>query len=234
MTSSEASSLEASSSKAVNHQKLQFIRRCNSKLKKYYIVNSPWKCKGDKTDFRFVEGTCINCLCLSSLSLSLFLSAAISSEHLFRNRTLSASDLHFQLGEKQEKGNTIQPPSCVFLTFRLHPPKNGSGFAPPNKWLTLPDMGHIVGTCYNRPVVEITSLDIEISKTFFPIRGRPPVNPKSHIMCIGLIQNHFVLLLLKDDCSLPPSSTEWSIHMSEEAATWEDEFWINTIVSEHS
>jgi len=75
----------------------------------------------------------------------------------------------------------------------LLPPKNGSSFAPPDKWLTLPDMGHIVATYYNRPVVEITNLDIGVSKTFYPIRGRPPVNPKSHIMCLGLIPSHFVL-----------------------------------------
>jgi len=106
----------------------------------------------------------------------------------------------------------------------LHPPKNGSRFAPPDKWLTLPNMGHIVTSCYNRPVVEMTTLDIGVSETFFPLRDKPPVNPKSNMICLGLIPNHFVLLLLKDDCTLPPSSTEWKLHKSEEAATWEDEF----------
>ena len=36
----------------------------------------------------------------------------------------------------------------------FYPPKNGSGFAPPDKWLTLPDMSHIVATYYNRSVLE--------------------------------------------------------------------------------
>jgi len=93
----------------------------------------------------------------------------------------------------------------------LHPPKNGSGFAPPDKWLTLPDMGHIVASCYNWPVVEMTTLDIRVSHTFFPLRGNPSVNPKSNMICFGLISSHFVLLLLKNDCPLPPSSTEWKI-----------------------
>ena len=53
----------------------------------------------------------------------------------------------------------------------LHPPKNASSFAPPDKWLTLPDMGYIVETCYNRPVLEMTTLDIGVSETFFPLRG---------------------------------------------------------------
>jgi len=58
----------------------------------------------------------------------------------------------------------------------LHPPVNGSGIAPSDKWLTLLDMGHIIATYYNRSVVEITSLEIGIS--VYPIRGRPLINPK--------------------------------------------------------
>jgi len=103
-----------------------------------------------------------------------------------------------------------------------HPCSNS--FAPPDKWLTLPDMGHIVASCYNRPVVEMITLDIGVSETFFPLRGRPSINPKSNMICLGLIPDHFVLLSLKDGCPLPPSSTEWKNHMSNEAATCEDEF----------
>ena len=106
----------------------------------------------------------------------------------------------------------------------LYPPKNPSSFASPDKWLTLPDMGHIVASCYNRPVLEMTTWKDYISETFFPLRGRPPVNPKSNMICLGLIPNHFVLLSLKDGCPLPPTCTEWRNHRSEEAATWEDEF----------
>jgi hypothetical protein len=54
-----------------------------------------------------------------------------------------------------------------FISNGLHPTKNGSRFAPPDKWLTLPDMGHIVASYYSRPVVEITTLDIGVSETFF-------------------------------------------------------------------
>ncbi|KEH31069.1 hypothetical protein MTR_4g088830 [Medicago truncatula] len=31
-------------------------------------------------------------------------------------------------------------------------------------------------------------------------------------------------LSINNGCPLPPSSTEWKLHRSEEAATWEDEF----------
>ncbi|KEH33377.1 uncharacterized protein [Medicago truncatula] len=101
----------------------------------------------------------------------------------------------------------------------LLPPKNPSSFAPPDKWLTFPDMGHIVASCYNRLVVEMTTLDIGVSENFFPLRGAPPINPKSNMICLALIPNHFVLLSLKDGCPLPPSSTEWRNHRSDEAKT---------------
>ena len=48
-------------------------------------------------------------------------------------------------------------------------------------------------TYYNRVVVKFTNPNIGISETFFPIRGRPPLNPKTHIMCLGLIPNQFFL-----------------------------------------
>ena len=33
----------------------------------------------------------------------------------------------------------------------LHPPKSRSGIVPVDKWLTTPDMGHIIASCYKRP-----------------------------------------------------------------------------------
>jgi len=38
----------------------------------------------------------------------------------------------------------------------LHPPTSKSGIAPPEKWLTTPDMGHIIASRYNRAVVLLT------------------------------------------------------------------------------
>jgi len=52
---------------------------------------------------------------------------------------------------------------CNYILNRLHPPKNGSGFALSDKLLTLPDMGHIVASYYNRLAVELTTLDIGIT-----------------------------------------------------------------------
>jgi histone-lysine N-methyltransferase SETD2 len=108
----------------------------------------------------------------------------------------------------------------------LHPPKvmPKSGVAPKDKWFTFPDMGHLVATVYGRVVVELTSPTIGFSETFFPVRGRPPSDPCSKIMCLGLIPNHFVEVKLKPGCPIPPTSKEWKIHRAPEAEGWEDAF----------
>ena len=38
----------------------------------------------------------------------------------------------------------------------LYPPKCTSGIASVDKWLTTPDMGHIIASCYKRLVVLLT------------------------------------------------------------------------------
>jgi len=92
----------------------------------------------------------------------------------------------------------------------LHPPANMKGCAHlVDKWLTFPDIGHIVANYYKRCVFVLTNLEIGKSESFFSLRGSPPPGKqKTPIMCLGVIPNHFVLIFLKDGCPLPPSSTE--------------------------
>jgi len=66
MTSSEVSSLEASSSEAENHQKLKFIRRCKLKVSRadqwilYHLsIAEEWK-RGTTTNSKGFKG--IGCL----------------------------------------------------------------------------------------------------------------------------------------------------------------------------
>jgi len=94
----------------------------------------------------------------------------------------------------------------------LHPPTNSSGIALEDKWLTLPDMGHIISTCYNRVVVQLVLSERGIFETYYPIRVAPPLNPHSNILCLGLIPDHFLLVFLKEGCPLPPSCGEWKNH----------------------
>jgi len=108
----------------------------------------------------------------------------------------------------------------------LNPPANMKGCAHlVDKWLTFPNMGHIVANYYKRCVVVLTNLEIEKSESFFPLRGPPPPGKQKTLMtCLGVILNHFVVIFLKDSCPLPPSSMECHNHENEDAVPWEDEY----------
>jgi len=100
----------------------------------------------------------------------------------------------------------------------LHPPKCTIGIAPVDKWLTTPDMGHIIAYCYNRVIALLTLPKMGgVCETYFPIRSAPPLNPHSNIMCPCLIPDHYIHVILKEGCSLPPSFTEWMTHKIGEA-----------------
>jgi hypothetical protein len=102
----------------------------------------------------------------------------------------------------------------------LHPPTNSSGITHEHKWLKLPDMGHIIATCYNRVVVQLVFPEIGICESYFPVRGAPPPNPHSNIKCLGLIPSHFLHVFLKEVCLLPPPWGEWSNNKIGEAEKW--------------
>jgi hypothetical protein len=76
-----------------------------------------------------------------------------------------------------------------------------------------------IPSCYDRLALELTNHEVDISETFFPIKGRPPLNPKTHIMCLGLIFSHFVLVFFLNDYPIPISSMECKLYKSEEAET---------------
>ncbi|KAK2398613.1 protein FAR1-RELATED SEQUENCE [Trifolium repens] len=122
---------------------------------------------------------------------------------LIRELTMFRSD-YLRFYESEER--------LQYVLDGLHPPKimPKSGVAPKDKWFTFPDMGHLVATVYGRVVVELTSPTIGFSETFFPVRGRPPADPFSKIMCLGLIPNHFVEVKLKPGCPLPPPAKSFS------------------------
>ena len=70
-------------------------------------------------------------------------------------------------------------------------------------------MGHIISTSYNRVVVLLTLPKIGICETYFPIQSAQPLKPQSNIMCLCLIPDHFIHVLLKEDCLLTRPCKEW-------------------------
>ncbi|XP_045794137.1 uncharacterized protein LOC123889008 [Trifolium pratense] len=108
----------------------------------------------------------------------------------------------------------------AYITNALLPSKRRSrrhSVALIEKWLTFPDMGHIVATILGKVVVKLT-------ETFFPLRGIPPSNPSSLIVCIGAIPGHYVYVKLKDNCPIPPTCIQWKRYCSPDAIAWESFF----------
>jgi len=83
----------------------------------YIVSEISLEVQGGQDYFRFVEGTCIIALCLSSLSLSL----CFYPLHIKSLITTSEADCHLLLNcdisrSNKEKANTIQPPLLVFFS----------------------------------------------------------------------------------------------------------------------
>jgi hypothetical protein len=79
-------------------------------------------------------------------------------------------------------------------------------------------MGHIIASCYNRAVVLLTVPEMDgACETYFPIRSAPLLNPRSNIMCLCLIPDHFLRVKLKEDCPLLSPCKEWMTHKIGEA-----------------
>lgn len=59
-----------------------------------------------------------------------------------------------------------------------------------DKWMTLPDMGHIIASCYN---VVFISLSSHMCLTFLPLRSVPEPSVSRKSVAIGFVNgNHFV------------------------------------------
>ncbi|MCH80391.1 receptor-like protein kinase [Trifolium medium] len=111
----------------------------------------------------------------------------------------------------------------AYITEAMLPSKRKTrrhGVALMEKWFTFPDMGHVAAS---RVVVNLTKHGGDCM-AFFPLRGSPPEDPFSHIVCIGSIPSHYVYVKLKDRCLIPPTCPQWRKHCSPKAAAWESYF----------
>ncbi|XXG53730.1 hypothetical protein AAC387_Pa03g1784 [Persea americana] len=78
---------------------------------------------------------------------------------------------------------------------------------PYDRWMTMPDMGHLIASHYN---VVLYHLSIEQCLTFLPLRSVPvPVAARREI-AIGFVnQNHFVQVFLIQGHPIPLIATNW-------------------------
>ncbi|KAI5402994.1 hypothetical protein KIW84_050554 [Lathyrus oleraceus] len=89
------------------------------------------------------------------------------------------------------------------------------GSQPPEKWMSLPDMGYLIANHYNVVLVCLGNPCI----TFFPMTSSH--SPNVSIYCIGFVNhNHWVQVNMKEGFPLPPVTLDWKKFHSHIATTW--------------
>ncbi|KAL6178464.1 hypothetical protein ACLB2K_049982 [Fragaria x ananassa] len=70
-------------------------------------------------------------------------------------------------------------------------------------WMTMPDMGHIIASCYNIVLIHLSSAQCF---TFFPLRTAPiSISVSSPIeIVVGFVEDHFMQVHLRKGHPMPP------------------------------
>ncbi|XP_040374064.1 uncharacterized protein LOC112197200 [Rosa chinensis] len=95
---------------------------------------------------------------------------------------------------------------------------SASNIAPKRKWMDLPDMGHLIATCYGVVVVNLSDGQCF---TFLPLReyseGKP-MEANLREIGLGFVNNdHFVQICLLPGHPLPPVTPNWIYHADDKA-----------------
>ncbi|XP_058752124.1 uncharacterized protein LOC131625261 [Vicia villosa] len=89
------------------------------------------------------------------------------------------------------------------------------GFQPPEKWLTLPEMGYLIANRYNIILVLLGNPCL----TFFPMTTT--FSPSAPTYCIGLVnRNHYLRVNMKEGFPLPPVTLDWMKFRHQVATSW--------------
>ncbi|KAI5433347.1 hypothetical protein KIW84_020580 [Lathyrus oleraceus] len=89
------------------------------------------------------------------------------------------------------------------------------GSQPPEKWLSLPDMGYLIANRYNVVLVCLGNPCM----TFFPMTSSH--SPNVSIYYIGFVNhNHWIQVNMKEGFPLPPVTLDWKKFRSHTATTW--------------
>ncbi|KAH7840283.1 hypothetical protein Vadar_015127 [Vaccinium darrowii] len=102
----------------------------------------------------------------------------------------------------------------------------GEGPAPKDKWLTMPDMGHIVASAFR---VVLVFLSDKQCLTFLPFYAAPHPSSKRDVedcVCsMGLVNNdHFVQLYMSPGSPMPPIASNWLNNRQPHAEGWSAPF----------
>ncbi|XP_012853296.1 PREDICTED: uncharacterized protein LOC105972862 [Erythranthe guttata] len=85
-------------------------------------------------------------------------------------------------------------------------------------WMSLPDMGHIIGSTYN---IVLVYLAPQQCLTFLPLNSEPLPSDKIREHGLAYVNNnHFVHVVLKKNCHIPPIADYWRRYHDEKADGW--------------
>ncbi|XP_021817352.1 uncharacterized protein LOC110759580 isoform X1 [Prunus avium] len=81
------------------------------------------------------------------------------------------------------------------------------GRAPFDRWMTMPDMGHLIASCYK---VVLFHLSATQCLTFLPLRSAPVPLPTRRHIAIGFMNDcHCVEVFLRPGYPVPPVASDW-------------------------
>ncbi|XP_021807359.1 uncharacterized protein LOC110751233 [Prunus avium] len=86
-----------------------------------------------------------------------------------------------------------------------------------DRWMTMPDMGHIIASCYDVVLVHLSNVQC---LTFLPLRSRPVPLSDCREIAIGFINRHFVQVFLKPSHPIPPIATNWDRYREPWTTEW--------------
>ncbi|KAH7853048.1 hypothetical protein Vadar_032589 [Vaccinium darrowii] len=88
-----------------------------------------------------------------------------------------------------------------------------------DKWMTMPDMGHLIASTYNVVLVHIS---MRQCLTFLPLCSCPAASTSRKVIAIGFVnEGHFVQVFLKNRSPMSPVACNWKKYRSEQAIGWE-------------
>nr|GEX09687.1 hypothetical protein [Tanacetum cinerariifolium] len=100
----------------------------------------------------------------------------------------------------------------------------GTGFAPIDKWMSMPDTGLVIASFYKRPVVFISMVGNDVlSSTCFPLWSGPHESESTEPIVVARVGgSHFINLLLRVGYPIPSTHPQWRRYRIDSASAWED------------
>ncbi|XP_061998453.1 uncharacterized protein LOC133715810 isoform X2 [Rosa rugosa] len=93
------------------------------------------------------------------------------------------------------------------------------GRAPFDRCMTMPDMGHLIASCYKIVLFHFSATQC---LTFLPLRSTPVPLPMRRHIAIGLVNDsHYVEVFLKPGHPVPPIESNWIRYHTQAAQGWD-------------